>query len=55
MDKIKSMNDVNELHRNGANICKGCPFEHAASCHESRLNTCNGKLNKLNNEKQENA
>ena len=47
MDKIKSMDDVNILSRNGINICKGCPNEFAAACTGERLAICNEQLKRI--------
>ena len=43
---VRSFKDVDALYRQGVNLCKGCPFEHAASCDDSRLSVCNQQLKK---------
>lgn len=45
---VRSFIDVNALYRQGVNLCKGCPFEHTASCDDSRLQVCNQRLKKYN-------
>ena len=40
MDKIKSMNYVNELHRNGANVCSRCPDDLFKWCANERAINC---------------
>lgn len=39
--RIETFDQVDYLHKQGVNLCKGCQFEHTASCGVERLKTCN--------------
>lgn len=41
---------IDNLYKSGINICKGCQFEHTASCGEDRANFCQERIKKHNNE-----
>lgn len=47
INRIETFNQVNYLHNQGVNLCKGCQFEHTASCGVERLKTCNLQYAKL--------
>mgnify|MGYP006948599423 FL=1 len=45
--KITDFYQVHVLHLHGIDICKGCPYEHAASCHEGRYPQCTEQYEKI--------
>ena len=45
--RIETFDQVNYLHKQGVNLCKGCQFEYTASCGVERLKTCNLQYAKL--------
>ena len=47
INRIETFDQVNYLHKQGVNLCKGCQFEHTASCGVERLKTCNLQYAKL--------
>jgi len=41
---------VHALCQHGFDICKGCKYEHAASCHEGRYPRCTEQYEKIRTE-----
>jgi len=50
--KITSFEQIDALYEKGVNICKGCIYEHAASCSEGRFAICTAQANKIITHKQ---
>lgn len=48
---ITDFNQVNALLRQGIDICKGCEFEHYASCINERLPICSKQYDRYNSDK----
>ena len=46
MEAIISFNQVNALQRQGIDLCKGCEYEHCASCTDERLPICSSQFEK---------
>lgn len=46
--KITSFEQINLLYAIGVNICKGCQYEHAASCVPERFGVCSKQCEKRN-------
>ncbi len=44
--KITSFEQIDALHAKGMNICKGCKYEHAASCTPERFAVCTEQANR---------
>ena len=38
---------VDALYQHGFNLCKGCKYEHTASCHEGRYPRCTKQYEKI--------
>lgn len=43
---ITSFDHVDALYKAGINLCKGCIWERAVSCHEGRFEVCTEQLKK---------
>ena len=43
---ITSFDQVDALYKAGINLCNGCTWERAASCHEGRFDICTEQLKK---------
>jgi len=48
--KITDFIQVNALYQKGFDLCKGCEYEHAASCHEGRYPLCTAQYEKIRTE-----
>lgn len=44
--KITSFEQINALYAKDVNICKGCKYEHAASCTSERFAICTEQANR---------